>query len=169
VAAFLTVLPEEVGYSIPVLVDWIPVLLVVGGSVALLAPVGLRSRGRARTALYAICAALLFALLDSLTKSAAERFRLEGFAALLHWEPYSLIFVGLAGLVLSQSSFQAGSLAISLPLIDTIEPIGAVLIGIVVFHEHLATSTWSLMVQAFGAAIAVAGIALLAHSPLARA
>jgi drug/metabolite transporter (DMT)-like permease len=105
VAAFLTVLPAEVGYSIPVLADWLPVFLVVGGSVALLAPAGLRSRGRTRTALYALCAALLFALLDSLSKSAAERFRLDGFAALAHWEPYSLIFVGLAGLVFSQSSF----------------------------------------------------------------
>jgi hypothetical protein len=44
-----------------------------------------------------------------------------------------------------------------------------VLIGIVVFHEHLATSRWAVIVQAFGATIAVAGIALLARSPLARA
>ena len=35
-----------------------------------------------------------------------------------------------AGLLLAQSSFQAGSLAVSLPIIDTLEPIGSVLAGV---------------------------------------
>ncbi|MFI2368087.1 DMT family transporter [Streptomyces sp. NPDC018833] len=169
VAMFLMVLPPgHAGTAVPAPSDWLPVLAVIGGAVALLVPAGVRSRAPTRTAMYAICAALLFALLDSLTKSAAGRFRADGLGALFHWEPYSLIVVGMTGLILSQSSYQAGSLAISLPIIDTLEPVGAVVIGVAIFSEQLATSTWALTVQALGAATAVTGILLLDRSPLAR-
>ncbi|MCX4510665.1 DMT family transporter [Streptomyces sp. NBC_01619] len=169
VAAFLTVLPPSpAGSEVLAWHAWLPVLAAVGGTVAVLAPVGRRSRATTRTALYATCAALLFALLDSLTKSAAGRFRADGLGALAHWEPYALLAVGVTALVFSQSAYQAGSLAISLPIIDTLEPIGAVLIGVAVFGEQLASSTWALAVQAVGAATAVLGIVLLDRSPLAR-
>ncbi|WP_329190652.1 hypothetical protein [Actinacidiphila glaucinigra] len=65
------------------------------------------------------------------------------------------------------SSFQAGSLAVSLPLIDTIEPIGAVLAGADRLNERLATSG-HLAVQVLGAALAVTGIVILDRSPLVR-
>lgn len=170
VAAFLAVLPlASAGTAVPRLVDWLPVLAVVGVAVVLLASAGRRRRRRARTALYAIAAALLFALLDSLTKSVAGRVRADGVEVFLHWEPYVLLVVGIAALVLSQSAFQSGSLAVSLPLIDTLEPIGAVLIGVAVFDERLASSPTAVVVQAVGAAMAVAGIVILARSPLARA
>ncbi|MFD4723113.1 DMT family transporter [Streptomyces sp. NPDC058423] len=169
VAMFLTVLPVPSPGTVPDLVDWVPVLAAVGGAVMLLAPAGLRRRGRTRTALFAVCAALLFALLDSLTKSTAVRFQTEGAGAFLAWEPYSLIVVGVLGLTMSQSAYQAGSLAISLPIIDTLEPIGAVLIGIAVFGERLAQTPSALAVQMLGAAVAVTGILLLDRSPLARA
>ncbi|MEV0966080.1 DMT family transporter [Streptomyces sp. NPDC049910] len=168
VALFLTVLPEPAQGAVPDIADWVPVLAAVGGAVAILAPVGLRRRGTTRAALFAVCAALLFALLDSLTKSTAERFQSEGTGAFLAWEPYSLILVGVLGLTMSQSAYQAGSLAVSLPIIDTLEPIGAVLIGIAVFGERLAQSPAALAVQMLGAAVAVAGIIVLDRSPLAR-
>ncbi len=67
-------------------------------------------------------------------------------------------------MLLAQSSFQAGSLTVSLPIIDTLEPIGGVLMGAVVFQERLATS-WALAVQGLGALAAVAGIVILGRSP----
>lgn len=167
VAVFLTVLPLSPRTTIPGLRNWAPALVVVVGVVALLAPVGAWRPGRLRTAAYAVCAAWVLALLDSLTKSTAARFRTDGLETLLHWELYGLITTGVAGLVLSQSAFQAGSLAISLPIIDTLEPIGAVAIGIAVFGEQLALTDWTLAVQMLGAAAAVTGIVLLGRSPLA--
>ncbi|GLX49642.1 hypothetical protein Shyhy01_25920 [Streptomyces hygroscopicus subsp. hygroscopicus] len=168
VAAFLAVLPYSAGEGRPGLGDWLPLVAVVAACITVLVPVGLRASGRVRAGVYAAAAGLLFALLDALTKSAAGLFRDRGPAALGHWEPYALILVGGAGLLLAQSSFQAGSLAISLPLIDTIEPISAVLIGAAVFHERLATSGY-LAVQILGAALAVTGIVILDKSPLVRA
>lgn len=169
VAAFLAVLPSgAAGTPAPSLVAWLPALLTVGGIVAVLAPLGLRSRGKLRSTLYAISAALLFSVLDSLTKSTTGRIRADGVSVLRHWEPYAMIGVGITALVLSQSSFQAGSLAISLPIIDTLEPIGAVLLGVAVFDERLAGSPVAVLTQTVAAGVAVLGIVLLALSPLAR-
>jgi hypothetical protein len=167
VAAFLAVLPPSAGIAAPGLRDWLPLIVLAAACVGILVPAGLRKPGRPRTALYAAAAGVLFALLDSLTKSAADLFRDHGIGALAHWEPYALLLVGGTGLLLAQSAFQAGSLAVSLPIIDTLEPIGGVLMGTVAFQERLATS-WALAIQGLGALIAVAGIIILDRSPLVR-
>jgi hypothetical protein len=170
VAAFLAMLPPgSAGTPVPAPAAWLPAFFVIGAAVALLAPIGLRTGGKLRSALYAMSAAVLFSLLDSLTKSTTGRIRADGVAVLQHWEPYAMLGVGITALVLSQSSFQAGSLAISLPIIDTLEPIGAVLIGVAVFDEHLAASPPAVLTQTVAAGVAVLGIVLLALSPLARA
>ncbi|GGX79623.1 DMT family transporter [Streptomyces anandii] len=164
VAAFLAVLPPPAGIVAPSVGDWLPLLAVAAGCVCVLVPVGRRRAGRPRTALYAAAAGVMFALLDSLTKSTAGLFREDGVGTLAHWEPYALLLVGGTGMLLAQSSFQAGSLTVSLPIIDTLEPIGGVLMGAVVFQERLATS-WALAVQGLGALAAVAGIVILGRSP----
>jgi hypothetical protein len=164
-AAFLVVLPADAGMAVPGLADWVPVLVVVVALTAGLLAVGIRVSGAVRTGFYAAAAGLLLALLDALTKSAADLFRSEGLAALGHWEPYALIAVGGTGLLLVQSAYQAGSLAVSLPVIDTVEPVCSVLLGAVVFHEPLATS-WALAVQVAAGALAIAGIVILSRSSL---
>lgn len=170
VAAFLIVLPPgSAGTPIPTLVAWLPAFACIGAVVGVLAAVGLRAGGKLRSALYATSAAVLFSLLDSLTKSTTGRIRTDGITVLRHWEPYAMVGVGITALVLSQSSFQAGSLAISLPIIDTLEPVGAVLIGVAVFDEQLAVSPPAVLAQSVAAGVAVTGIVLLALSPLARA
>ena len=164
-AAFLAVLPSTAGRPVPALASWIPLLVVVVALVAGLLAAGIRMSSTVRTGLYAAAAGLLLALLDALTKSAADLFRRDGLATLAHWEPYALIAVGGTGLLLVQSSYQAGSLKVSLPVIDTVEPVGSVLMGAVVFAEPLATS-WALAVQVAGGALAVAGIVVLSRSTL---
>jgi hypothetical protein len=84
-----------------------------------------------------------------------------------HWQPWALISLGLAGLLLSQSAYQAGALSVSLPIIDTLEPISGVVIGTAIFGEHLAASPAALALQLAGAVIAVAGIALLDPASMA--
>ncbi|MEY9933892.1 hypothetical protein ABH926_008554 [Catenulispora sp. GP43] len=167
-AAFLVVLPSTEGTVLPALADWVPLLAVVAGLVAGLLAVGVRKSGRVRTALFAAAAGMLLALLDALAKSAAGLFRDDGLGALGHWEPYALIAVGVTGLLLVQSAYNAGSLAISLPVIDTVEPVGSVLIGAAVFSEPLATGR-ALAVQVLAGMLAVAGIVILSRSPLVRA
>ena len=44
------------------------------------------------------------------------------------------------------NAFQVGVLSVSLPVIDTVEPVSAVIIGATVFSESLATSPAQLSV-----------------------
>ena len=69
--------------------------------------------------------------------------------------------------MLSQSAFRAGALSVSLPVIDTLEPVSAVLIGAFVFGERLAASPGQLAAQLAGGAVAAAGIAALSRSSVA--
>jgi drug/metabolite transporter (DMT)-like permease len=55
-----------------------------------------------------------------------------------NWAPYALIIAGAASLILNQSAFQAGQLRWSLPVITILEPLVAILIGELMFHEHIA-------------------------------
>ncbi|WP_391858309.1 DMT family transporter [Streptomyces silvisoli] len=84
VAVFLWRLPRSTGIAAPGVWNWVPLLAFVCVCVGVLVPAGLRRQGGARTALYASAAGVLFALLDSLTKSAADLFRDSGIGALAH-------------------------------------------------------------------------------------
>lgn len=53
------------------------------------------------------------------------------------WQLYVLVVTGIAGLVLSQLAFQAGPLRASLPVIATVDPLVSILLGVLVYDEHL--------------------------------
>lgn len=166
VGGFLAVSPPTEGRASPAVGDWVPVLVAVAAVVVVAARAALRARPAFRTGLLAGAAAAVFALVDALTKSVVGLLGAEGPAVLLHWEPYALGAAGLTGLLLGQSAFRSGSLLISLPIIDSLEPVGAVLIGTTVFAERLASSPFLLAGQALAGAVAVVGIVLLDRSPL---
>ena len=106
--------------------------------------------------LLATAAGVTFGLTAAVTLSATRLLRDVGPAAVLaHWQPWVLIVLGLAGLLLSQSAYQAGQLTASLPIIDTLEPISAVVLGAVIFHERLASSPLMLAVQLAGGVVDV--------------
>ena len=85
-------------------------------------------------------AGITYGVLDALTKSTVDLLADRGAVALLRWEPCALLAAGILGTLLSQSAFHAGALSVSLPVIDTLEPISAVVIGAFVFGERLAAS-----------------------------
>jgi hypothetical protein len=78
-----------------------------------------------------------------------------------------MLAAGILGTLMSQSAFRAGALSVSLPVIDTLEPISAVVIGAWVFGERLAASPGQLAAHLAGGAVAAAGIATLSRSSVA--
>ena len=169
IAIFLAVSPPTSGASAPPIGRWIPVFLALGILVALAAVAALRVRGKPRVILLAAAAGALYGLLDALTKSTVDLFSSVGWATLVHWEPYALAATGVVGALFGQSAFGAGALSLSLPVIDTLEPVCAVVIGATVFGERLASSPLQLAFQLAGGAAAVAGIALLSRSTIVEA
>jgi drug/metabolite transporter (DMT)-like permease len=168
VAVFVICSPESSGRSDAPARAW----LLAFGAVALVsagaAAAALVGRRATRASLLAIAAGVTFGMTAAVTLSLTRIVRFgDGTAVLAHWQPWALIALGGTGLLLSASAYKAGALRASLPIMDTVEPVSAVLIGTVVFGERLATSPAMLMVQIAAAAGAVTGIVVLARSPLA--
>lgn len=163
-AGFVTVSPPSNGVGVPGFTAWVPALAGIGALAALGGFAALRARGPSRVILLAAAAAVIYGLLDALTKSTVDMLPARGAGVLTAWEPYALAVAGILGGLFGQSAFHAGPLSLSLPVVDTVEPTAAVVLAAAVFHESLARSPWQLALQLAGAATAVTGIALLSHS-----
>jgi hypothetical protein len=169
IAVFLAVSPPSHGVRTPGLGAWVPAVLIVAVLAVVAASVAARVRGRAQVLWLAAAAGITFGVLDALTKSTAGLLADRGAGVLLRWEPYGLMLAGLLGALLSQSAFHAGALSVSLPVIDTLEPISAVVIAATVFNERLAASPGGFAAQLAGGGVAVAGVAALSRSAIAAA
>jgi drug/metabolite transporter (DMT)-like permease len=168
-AIFVAVSPPAGGVSAPSLVAWAPALAGIAGLAVLSGFVALRARGTSRVIWLAAAAAMIYALVDAVTKSSVGLLMTRGVGVLATWEPYTLMAVGILGGLFGQSAFNAGPLSLSLPVIDTVEPVFSIILGAVVFQEPLARSPGLLALQLVGGAIAAAGIAVLSHSPVVLA
>lgn len=84
---------------------------------------------------YAASAALLKALTDQVTHGV--------WAVLTGWQLYAVIVVGAIGLLLNQLAFQAGPLTASLPAMATVDPLLSIVVGILVYDEHIHRGPWS--------------------------
>lgn len=167
VGLFLATSPPSSGRSDAPAPEWLLAFgaVVLAGAIAVAA--GHRRQAATRARLFAAAAGVTFGLTAAVTLSAARLFRDAPAAEFLgHWQPWALMTLGLTGLLLAQTAFRAAPLTASLPVIATLEPIAGVVIGTVVFRERLATSPFTLALQLCGAALAVAGIVLLASSAL---
>ena len=143
------------------------------GGVALFAVVlvaAARHRGPvARTSLLAAAAGASFGLLSVVTKAATHEFARHGLAALVHWQPWALAVIGLTGMTLAQNAYQAGPLAVSLPLLDLGEPIVGSTIALAAFHERLiGFGPGPAALVAAAVVLILAGVAALDRSPLVR-
>jgi drug/metabolite transporter (DMT)-like permease len=168
IAVFLTVSPPVSGRSVPGLVAWLPAFAVVAAVAVGSALAAVRASGHARVVWLAVAAGCLYGLMDALTKSSVDILAASGAAVLATWEPYALAVAALFGELFGQSAFGCGALSLSLPVIDTAEPVMAVVIGASIFGEQLASSPVLLAMQLAGGALAVAGIAVLSRSSVVR-
>jgi drug/metabolite transporter (DMT)-like permease len=170
VAVFVLCSPPSSGRSDAPAQHWLlafGVVALVSAGAAAAAVVGRRAM---RSALLAIAAGVTFGMTAAVTLSLTRIVRFgDGTTILAHWQPWALLALGATGLLLSATAYKAGALRASLPIMDTVEPVSAVLVGTVVFGERLATSPAMLGLQAAAATGAVVGIVLLARSPLVAA
>ena len=170
VGVFLLVAPPSAGRAAVPTAGWILAFGIV--VVITAAAVGLgRLAGRTtRAGLLAAAAGVIFGLTAAVTASFVRSLRDEGVAsALAHWQPWALITLGIAGMTLSTGAFQASTLSASLPIIDTVEPVSAVVIGAFLFDERLAASPAGLLTQLAAAGVAVTGIVMLGPALAAAA
>jgi hypothetical protein len=169
IGVFLAIATPSGGTKVPTLASWVPVFVGAALLAGLCAMGGLRVEGKARVIWLAVAAGAVYGVLDALAKATVDVLARHGLAVMASWEPWALLAAGITGALLGQSAFSSGALSLSLPVIGTLAPITAVVIGATVFGEQLASAAWQLGVQLGGGALAVAGIFLLSRSSIVAA
>jgi drug/metabolite transporter (DMT)-like permease len=137
-AVFVLVGRPSEGHFQPTAAVWLGVAaicapLIVGCTIG-----AARTLGTRRAVLLAIAVGVMFGVIALLTDLCMHRFTTDGIAAVMSTPaPYLLVLVAIVGTVLQQSAFHAGALQASVPTMTVVEPVVAVLLGIVVLGEHL--------------------------------
>ncbi|SCE37721.1 hypothetical protein GA0115246_116026 [Streptomyces sp. SolWspMP-sol7th] len=109
---------------------------------------------------------MLYGVQDALTRVSGEVFGEGGFGALLlTWEPYVVVALGVSGLVLVQSAFEAGPLRTSLPALSATQPLAGIVCGVGFLGDRLRMDAGALAGEAAGLAAIVVGIVLLGRHP----
>lgn len=102
---------------------------------------GARTEGRNRALLIATAVGVMFGAVAVLTKVTVQRLNEGGlWGTLIVPAPYLVVILGVAATLLQQSAFHAGALQTSVPTMLVLEPLVAVLLGVVVLGETLAVT-----------------------------
>lgn len=170
VGTFLALVQATGGNSHPALSSWAeaagPALLVAGAAVLL----ARGPEGPRRAMSLAVSAGCFFAVVTLITQSAVQLIGAVGFPAVLeNWQPYALAIVAPIGMTIAQSAFQAGPIAFSLPIVDSLEPILAIVLAAVAFGQHVNLTPPHMAGELAGALVAILGLFLLGRSPLVLA
>jgi len=166
VSTFLLGAVPAAGSSAPTFTVWLYVLVPTGSLVAAVLFAAARAKGPGRSVLLGAAAGLCFGVIAVLTKATTFLLGQGLNVAMTQWEPYVLIGVGILALVCSQSAYQSGPIAYSMPMHDLLEPSVAVVIGITALNERIPLDPRSLAIIGIGAAMSCVGIVVLSRSPI---
>ena len=97
-AVFLTVAEPTGGHPAPETAEWLSAVFAFGGSIAVLAAAGTRGSPVRRAALFAMAAALTWALMATFIKAATDTLATFGIAGMLtRWPVYALAATAVTG------------------------------------------------------------------------
>lgn len=164
VSIFILSASPGAGIQDPGTVNWMASLVPVAAVAGVAVAVGAARHGPARAMLLGSAAGLAFGLLSVLTKVVTHILGHDPGRAPVTWQVYATIAVGICALLVSQSAYQAGPLAYSMPFVGVLEPVVAVIIGDVVLGEQVHLSEMDFALEIAAAAVAVVGIVLLTTS-----
>jgi hypothetical protein len=127
--------------------DRLPAVVAAGAGVGLaLASLLLAHRRRPAAdaaALIGVAVGVTYAADAALLKGLTDRAVHGPLAALTSWQLYTVVVLGAIGLFLSQLAFQAGPLTASLPAMATVDPLLSIVVGVLVYDEHIHRGPWS--------------------------
>lgn len=131
-----------------------------------LAHLGRRRSGDLRATLTGASAGVVFGIQDALTRQTVSMLGAGHIIGLLtSWPGYCLILVGVTGVWLMQSAFNAAPLHASLPAITAGEPVTGIVLGIAVFGDSVQVAPGMIALQLAGFAALVVGVIMVARAP----
>jgi len=163
-ALFVVVAEPTAGVDRATPLQWLPAGVVLGALLLGCLAVAAVRRGTLRAVLLAVATALLYGFTAALTKGVVSLLD-DGLLALVTaWETPALAIAAVGGTLLSQSAFQAGGLAASLPIITVGEPIVGVALGAAVLGEQVQVDGVEWLIFPVLVVAMVVATAALAHS-----
>ncbi|HWH11477.1 MAG TPA: DMT family transporter [Solirubrobacteraceae bacterium] len=154
---FLVIAQPGRGHPSASTTGWIALTVATILSVGGVCLLSLRSH-HLRPLFLATGAGILFGVTAAVAERTSHLLRAGLLATLQHVPPYAMFVCAIAALVLSQSAFQAAELRWSLPTLTIVEPLVAILIGQVLYGEHISLGLAAVIGEAFGMAMMIAGI-----------
>jgi hypothetical protein len=116
-----------------------------------------------RAALLGAAAGVVFGAMAGLIKFVAHDVQVGGWSALETWRPWVLVVAGLTAVSTNQRAFHAGRLADSMPILNVVNVLVAMLFGWFVFDESPVQGPISLGVQVGSALLVTAGLVWIAR------
>ncbi|MFI7685506.1 DMT family transporter [Streptomyces griseoaurantiacus] len=143
---------------------WIPALVACAGLALLLVAVGFRRpNGKARAGCLGAATAVCYALTAGLMKSAVAVLTSDGLLAFLtEWQTYAFAATGVCAVLLLEHAMQGGPLVASQPALTLGDATVSLLLGVVLYQEHVRTGWW-LLPQLLGVGLIVGGVLVLAR------
>jgi drug/metabolite transporter (DMT)-like permease len=118
---------------------------------------------RWRALILGASAGVVFGVTAAVTEHTGKLLDLGVVSVLSTWAPYVLAVLGILGLLLNQSAYQAGDLRHSLPVLTIAEPVVAIVIGQALFGEHINATALAVLGETAGLLIMSIGVLQLSR------
>ncbi|WP_035844610.1 DMT family transporter [Kitasatospora azatica] len=157
--------PQGGGAVAGALRHWL-VFGIVAGLALLLVSLARRLPLFEEATILALAAGLLYGLQDALTRATASHANSGGITAVLHhWEPYAVVGLGVFGLLLVQSAFEAAPLRISLPALTAAQPLAGIACAVGFLGDRLRVTPGALAWEVSGLLAMVLGVVVIGRHP----
>jgi drug/metabolite transporter (DMT)-like permease len=117
-----------------------------------------------RAAIAGVAAGANFALTAAFTKLAVNKLQYGLPTLFTSWEIYALIVSGLVALLVMQSAYGAGPLAISTPAMQIVDPLLSITIGLLLFSDFVNFSASAIAAEVVSGLVMIGGIVALGGS-----
>lgn len=164
-AVFLTVAEPTGGHPAPDAAEWVSATAAFGGSIAVLALLGRRGPAVRRAAVFAVAAALAWALMAAFLKTVTDTLTTLGVGGVLtRWPLYALAASAVTGTLLEQAALHVGPLSVSQPVLVIIGPFGAIILSIWLFDERFTDDPLKIAIAVVAFMVMAAGVTVLSRT-----
>jgi drug/metabolite transporter (DMT)-like permease len=164
-AVFLTVAEPTGGHPAPETAEWLSALVAFGVAIALLSVLGMRGSPVRRAAVFAVAAALAWALMATFIKTATDTLATSGIGGMLtSWPVYALAAAAVTGTLLEQAALHVGPLSVSQPLLVIINPFASIALSIWLFDERFTDSPAKIAIAVLAFGVMTVGVIILSRT-----
>jgi hypothetical protein len=144
--------------------SWVVAMLVVGAVAVSACWLAAARIPRHSGVLLGSAAGIVYGLVAGTLKATTDTASHGVVAMVTSWPVYVLVALGVAGFLLNQQAYQRAPLSRSAPAANTVNPVVAVVFGIVGFGERPADGSGAIVAEFLGLVAVLAGVFFLARS-----